>query len=119
MHVFAKSMHVFAKSFPFFLRNFAAEFHSTAMLLTLGIAQTSLALRSLNRNIVPGFTSNCENTKMKHTATNRRRQAAMTFTNDCLNILTQLEDRLSVMVDQRVEDAVERKFRQMNINNNK
>ena len=43
----------------------------------------------------------------------------MTFTNDCLNILTQLEDRLSVMVDQRVEAAVERKFRQMNINNNK
>jgi len=56
---------------------------------------------------------------MKHTATNRRQQAAMTFTSDCLNILTQLEDRLSVMVDQRVEAAVEQKFRQMNINNNK
>ncbi len=56
---------------------------------------------------------------MKHTATNRRQQAAMTFTSDCLNILTQLEDRLSMMVDQRVEAAVERKFRQMNINNNK
>ena len=56
MHVFAKSMHVFAKSVSFFLRNFAAEFHSTAMLLTLGIAQTSLALRSLNRNIAVGFT---------------------------------------------------------------
>ena len=65
------------------------------------------------------FHSTARTQKMKHTATNRRQQAAMTFTSDCLNILTQLEDRLSVMVDQRVEAAVERKFRQMNINNNK
>ena len=55
----------------------------------------------------------------KNTASNGKQKAARAFTDDFLSMLLQLEDRLSVMVDQRVEDAVERKFRQMNINNNK
>ena len=65
------------------MSNFAVDFGSTASDLTLGIAQTSLALHSLNRSLVSrlweGPTTKCSIPRQNHHLERKKEQNYITF----------------------------------------